>query len=297
LKFVGRESNVLAYKPGKRAGFVYGAAIGLTAILIHSFVDFNMHVPANAILAVMLMALLSGHLRFACEGYWVNPRLWGRIVLATIGLGSLVYLGEQGWRHAREYVWLDRAELERLYLHARTVESKKIAENGPVAWGLARDTADATKRYVLALRQAAVMEPMNFETTYELADTLRRLSWEGLEGYQELAEQAMEWFQRGTRLNPYDPYNPTGIGMCLDWLGRHAAAAPFYEKALKLDPNDYYVRAYQGWHFVQTGDYLSAKQWFERARKLQMAWHKPIASQYLSLIEPKLKKPPASNPK
>ena len=85
--------------------------------------------------------------------------------------------------------------------------------------------------------------------------------------------------------------------MCLDWLGRHAAAAPFYEKALKLDPNDYYVRAYQGWHFVQTGDYLSAKQWFERARKLQMAWHKPIASQYLSLIEPKLKKPPASNPK
>src|SRR3989442_13495810 len=108
-KFVCRESNVLAYKPGKRAGFVYGAAIGLTAILIHSFVDFNMHVPANAILAVMLMALLSGHLRFASEGYWVNPRLWGRIALATIGLGSLVYLGKQGWRHAREYVWLDRA--------------------------------------------------------------------------------------------------------------------------------------------------------------------------------------------
>src|SRR6266699_2600265 len=99
-----------------------------------------MHVPANAILAVALMALLSGNLRFASERYWVNLRPWGRIALATIGMGSLVYLGKQGWRHAREYVWLDRAEHERLYLQARTVESKKIPENGPVAWGLARDT-------------------------------------------------------------------------------------------------------------------------------------------------------------
>jgi len=138
---------------------------------------------------------------------------------------------------------------------------------------------------------------MNFETTYELADTLRRLSWQGLGGYQQLAEEAMSWFQRGALLDPYDPNNPLGIGMCLDWLGRHGEAAPFYEKALKLDPNDYYVRVYVGWHYVQTGDYVTAKHWFENSVKLQMAWYKPIASQYLSLIEPKLKSLPASNPK
>jgi O-antigen ligase len=297
LKFVRREQGDLGTKPSNRTAFVLGASLGLVAILIHSFTDFNMHVPANAIVAVTLMALLSGHLRFASEKYWVNLRLWGRVVLAIIGLANLAYLGEQGRRQAREYVWLDRAEHERFYLHARTVESKKKTENGPAAWGSASDTADATKRYVLALRQAAVVEPMNVETICELGDTLRRLSWQGLKGYQELAEEAIEWFQRGTRLNPYDPNNPMGIGLCLDWLGRHDEAAPFYEKALKLDPNDYYVRAYQGWHFVQTGDYPTAKQWFERALKLQMAWHKPIASQYLSLIEPKLKAPPASNPK
>jgi O-antigen ligase len=66
-KFVCRESNILATKPGNRAAFVYGASIGLSAILIHSFVDFNMHVPANAILAITLMALLTGYLRFCKE--------------------------------------------------------------------------------------------------------------------------------------------------------------------------------------------------------------------------------------
>jgi hypothetical protein len=297
LKYVSRETSDLTTKPSNRRAFVFGASLGLVAILIHSLTDFNMHVPANAILAIALMALLSGNLRFASEGYWVKPRLWVRISLSTIGLGSLLYLGGQGWRHAREYVWLDRAEHERYYLHARTIDSRKNPESVPAASGLESDVTGATTRYLLALRNASAVEPMNFETTYEIGDSLRDLSLQGLKGYEQLAEEAIKWFQRGTNLNPYDPNCQLGIGMCLDWLGRHDAAAPYFEAARKLDPNDFYVRAYQGWHFVQTGDYSMARQWFERSLKLQMAWHKPIASQYLSILDAKLKEPPASNPK
>jgi O-antigen ligase len=296
LKYVRRERSELTTKPSNRRAFVFGASIGLVAILIHSLTDFNMHVPANAILAVALMALLSGNLRFVSERYWVNLSLWGRIGLATFGSGTLLYLGAQAWRQAREYVWLDRAEQERFFLHARTVESKKKPETGPAASGLAGDTTDATRRYLAALRHAAVLEPTNFETTYELGDSLRRLSWQGLKGYEQLAEEAINCFQRGARLNRYDPNCQLGIGLCLDWLGRHDEAAPYFEAALKLDPNDYYVRAYQGWHFFQTRNYAAAKQWFERARKLQMAWHQPIASQYLSLLDAKLKEAPATGP-
>jgi len=79
------------------------------------------------------------------------------------------------------------------------------------------------------------------------------------------------------------------IGMCLDWLGRHNEAAPYFEKALNLDPNDYYTMAHQGWHFFQTGDYGRAKEWFERSVKLEMYWHKRIASRYLPIVERKLK--------
>jgi len=34
----------------------FGKDLGLVAILVHSLTDFNMHVPANAILAIALMA-------------------------------------------------------------------------------------------------------------------------------------------------------------------------------------------------------------------------------------------------
>ena len=64
--------------------FVLGASAGLAAILVHSAVDFNMHIPANAILAISLMALLSSCLRFASDRYWVTVRLWSKALASTV---------------------------------------------------------------------------------------------------------------------------------------------------------------------------------------------------------------------
>src|SRR5205085_9120572 len=77
-------SGDLGGKSGSnKFAFVFGASVGLFAILVHSVVDFNMHIPANAILAVTLMALVSSHLRFATESYWFRARL-GFKVAATV---------------------------------------------------------------------------------------------------------------------------------------------------------------------------------------------------------------------
>lgn len=40
-------------------GITLGAVSGITAILVHSIVDFNLHIPANAILFTMLVALVA----------------------------------------------------------------------------------------------------------------------------------------------------------------------------------------------------------------------------------------------
>ncbi|MGH9593432.1 MAG: O-antigen ligase family protein, partial [Bryobacteraceae bacterium] len=76
-----RISGDLGGKNSSRTGFVLGAGVGLFALLVHSFVDFNMHIPANAILAITLMALLTAHIRFGTEGHWVNPGRIGKILL------------------------------------------------------------------------------------------------------------------------------------------------------------------------------------------------------------------------
>ena len=74
-------------------------------------------------------------------------------------------------------------------------------------------------------------------------------------------------------------------GMCLDWIGQHEQAASYYAESVKRDPNNYYVLAHQGWHFVQVQDFATAKLWFERSYKL---WWNPIAKSYLEIVERKL---------
>jgi len=81
--------------------------------------------------------------------------------------------------------------------------------------------------------------------------------------------------------------------MCLDWLGRHTEAGPYYERAFECDPNNYYVLAHLGWHFVQTEDYATAKLWFERSYRIKW-WDNPIADSYLTIINRKFKDAPAS---
>ena len=75
--------------------------------------------------------------------------------------------------------------------------------------------------------------------------------------------------------------------MCLDWLGRHAEAEKFFQAAEARDPNGNYLVANVGWHYVETGDYAAARQWFKRAIKLGNHQN-VIAQNYLTICEDRL---------
>jgi O-antigen ligase len=233
-----------------RYAFCLGAAAGLFALAVHSAGDFNLHIPANAILGVTLLALLSSNLRFATERYWLNLRLPVKTLLTLALAGGVVYLAGQEWRRGHEAVWLARA--------ARLPEYFSPAE------------------------------PMNFETAYQLGEMYRAESFNGGQNYEAQAGLAMDWFARGMKLNPHDGYNYLRNGMCLDWLGRHDEAEKNFNEAEALDPNGYYTVANVGWHYVQTGDYAAARSWFERSLRLDYP-HNEIARTYLDLVEQKLR--------
>ena len=57
---------------GNKFAFVLGSAAGLVALLVHSVVDFNMQIPANAIASASW--LLTSRHRFATERCWVTAR-------------------------------------------------------------------------------------------------------------------------------------------------------------------------------------------------------------------------------
>ena len=256
---VGRAEKTFRHSYSNRFAFFLGAATGLFALALHSAVDFNLHIPANALLGVTLLALLSSNLRFATEKYWFNLRLPVKII-ATLALAAgLAYLSWQEFRRAGETRWLARAE----------------------------QLPDFSPARAAALAKAFAAEPQNFLTAYAIGECYRTQSFDGGENSEALAQAALPWFERGWKLDPYYGYDYLRYGMCLDWLERHAEAAPFFNRADACDPNNYFTAANIGWHYVQAGDCAAARPWLQRSLRLQ--WQdNPIARSYLELAEQKL---------
>ena len=243
-------------KDSSRAAFVLGASLGMLSILIHSVVECNMQIPAIAVTAVTLMALLSAHWRFGTERFWVNPGNVGRTLLTLTVAGAVWFLGREGVQAGREFYWVERG-------------LKAASREGLVA----------------GLKRAWEIEPGNYMTDYELGETYRLEAWRGEAGTDDLARQAMGWFERGMALNPYDFETRLGCGMCLDWLDRPKEATKYFVQALELYPNCASVQWRFAWHCSILRNYPLAKLWLERS----LYWAPSReAKEYLKMVNEKM---------
>ena len=254
-----RGGSDLGKKPSNRAAIVLGAASGLVALLVHSFFDFNMHIPANAFLAVTLLAVIAAHLRFATERHWVTAR-WPFALAGTVALaGSLYYLVPQAVTRTRETALLHHAE--------------KLPDGAP--------------KKIALLEAAFAVEPKDFETAFAIGEQLRALSWMGRENFKTQAEEALVWFRRAFELNKWDANTHLRCGMGLDWLGRTEEAGPYFRRALELDPNHWLTRTLMGWHEYQLEHFEESRRWMEKA--LQVKTINPMAYTYLTLAAQKIR--------
>ncbi|HWD91000.1 MAG TPA: O-antigen ligase family protein [Verrucomicrobiae bacterium] len=253
-RFVRGSANTLGDHRSNKLTLVLGASVGLIAILVHSFVDFNMHIPANAILAVTLMALLTAYVRFATDGYWFTARMPAKTLLTIALLAGLTYLGWQAARSARESLWLMRAQ----------------------------KAAPASPEKIAALEKAFSIEPRNGITARAIGEAYRLQSWQNTGDYAAQALEAMKWFKRAIELNRYDDSSVLRYGMCLDQIGKHDEALKYFDQANRMDPNSYFNNAYMGWHYVQVGDDAAAVVWLQRSQQLEWTGN-PVADSYLKI--------------
>ncbi len=251
----GTPSDLGATKNRNKFAFVLGASIGLLAIFLHSAVDFNMYIPANAILAITFMALLSSYLRFATEQYWVGLSLLPKVLASVVLVAGIGFVGEQSIRQGREYACLARAA------SAQTFSPEMIERFG----------------------KAFEVEPTNPDTAAVIGESYWVQSHAGPENYRELAAKAMDWFNRSLKLNPWRSHTYLQYGQCLDWLGRSDEAQTYFDRAVQLDPNNYYTLNGVGTHYVEMQDYAAARPWFERSQRLEWA-NNPVAPSYLEII-------------
>lgn len=246
-KFVRGARDDFARKKSNKQAFMTGAAIGLAAILIHSMVDFTMQLPANAILAVTLMALLTSQWRFATERFWCSAGIITKCLATLMILGGAAELGFAEWHGAREWY----------FLH------------------LADKTPPITFARIAALEKAFAADPGDFQTAYAIGECYKVKSFlSESDDPAGLARKAFTWYERSAALDPYDAYSWLRCGMCQDWIwsdspGEKPDTSRYYQRANELDPNGYFTTANTGWHYMQTGDYAAARTWFERSGRLE----------------------------
>lgn len=255
---VRRGDSEFSSNLSNKFAFVLGGSMGLVALVVHSAVDFNLQIPANALLAISLMAMLSGHWRFATERFWFSMKLTGRWVATLVFGAALAYLGWQEVRLGTETFWLRRAAV----------------------------AATGSLEQAAVLEQAYATEPQNYDTAYRIGEAYRVDSFEGRDKFQEHAATALTWYQRGVTNNPLNGYNYMRWGMTLDFLGRHGEAEPFFMRADELDPNGYYTAAHVGKHYFDAGQYAAARPWLERS--LQLFRTNEIAATHLRLANERL---------
>jgi hypothetical protein len=255
---VRREENSFGRSQSNRFAFFLGASGGLTALAVHSGMDFNLHIPANALVAVTLLALLVSNVRYATEGYWVRINLPLKLGLSAVLVMIAGYLVVQEVRLGRQAYWVAQAEKQGNFSPQRAA----------------------------ALEEAFAAEPQNFAAAYDIGECYRTESLDGGDNFGALATRANDWYAKAIKLNPYDGYNYLRTGMNLDWLGQHDPAAPWYSKAELLDPNGYYMVNNIGWHYVQVGDFSAARQYFLRSLKLYNV--NPMAGNYLGICQDRL---------
>lgn len=220
-----------------------GALCGVAALLVHSVVDFNFHLPANALLGALLFGILatpSADLKPLGEkprrgaGWlpWVVPVAAVAMLALAVPLLPGEYYGELARRALR-----DRRYEESRALAERAVGYEKKNPNLYFHLGEAR----------------------HFMTEGE-KDAVARAA---------LHEQAAEAYEEGLKLFPKDTRLLLKLGMTLDLAGRFAEADAIYQRAIEGDPNFGNVYAYYGLHFKLQRRFPEAEFYLRKARDLR----------------------------
>lgn len=269
-KYVMREARDFGKnRHSNRAAFVLGSSISLVAISVHSLFDFNLYIPANGILAVVLAGILVSHLRFSTERHWWKSWWPNRVIagLVVIVLAGLLIAPIPG--RYREMSWLHQA---------------KAAE-------------PFSSEHMEALAEAVRVEPGNFESSFRIGDILMQLGSRFIpgSGYEQQLEVAIQWFEKSIQAWPDYPYPYAMIGKCLDLLEREDEATPYFEKAFALDPKNIFIVNQMGYHELERGDFEAAHDYF------QMSWDLRYygnfdAQKPLIILKKRLGKPPLTDP-
>ncbi len=216
-----------------------GALAAIAALVAHSVVDFNAHIPGNALLLAALFGILANPPTFRSRD--IEPSLLTvlplRLVLPILALALCLDAGPH-------------------------LPGEWYSEKARVAL---RD-----RRYLLALREAQrglELEKTNPELHYYLGEARRLLgnSWKNETARNNMNEAALNAFHDSIRLFALDETVWVKMAQALDMMGRHDEAFDTLEKARSLDPHLEAFNTYYAAHYQIQGDNKKALEYYQKS--------------------------------
>lgn len=222
--------------------FAAGSIAGVTAILFHSWFDFNLHIFGNSVFLACIMGLTSGIPRNSNKA--METRLWVRWLRFASIVGALVVL---------------------THLYLPTLRAYRTAKAGDAAkFDLAYD--EALSLYT----RSAEIDPRYPKPYIQAGDIYRdQLAWRLGPGKarerRELAEKAVASYERALSLNPYRSDVWLSRGRVFEQIGRLDDALQSYSKAIEVAPVSAYAHFVIGQYYRERGESQKAIEYFEKA--------------------------------
>jgi len=199
-----------------------GAVTSVSAYLVHSIFDFNLHIPANVLLMAFVFGILanagSNRHQTVHNAGW--PVLGWRLVSAAIAIVIAIQC-------------------------VRLLPGEYFAERARVA--LRGEHAGTAIRFV----ESALRTEQRNPNLYDYLGRAQLLRGEARKKPEESSwyyRRALEAFHKGWKLAPRDEDFPLQLGSTYDKLSRFKEAEWVYYEALQLDPNSIWARRYYDRH-------------------------------------------------
>ncbi len=229
------------YQPARSddLALVIGALSAVAAYLAHSVVDFNLHIPGNALTFAVVFAILASPRADAAPSTTRSETIW-RLALPALG------------------IWMTIAI-------ARTFPGEYWCEKARVALRNHRLTA------AIELAQHALrLDQRNPELWFHLGEAQRALGLAAPLPPERRSRftDAVAAYDRSLAIFPLDEHVLVRRSQALDELSRFAEAKAGYRKAIEHDPNLGVLHAYYAQHLFRVGRHEEAHAEFAEARRL-----------------------------
>jgi len=229
------------YEPARSddLALVIGALSAVAAYLAHSVVDFNLHIPGNALTFAFIFGILASP---RSDEKPAPTRLEPLFRLAVPALGVWMLL-----------VGFTKYPAERWYEKARVaLRDRRLTES------------------VAYAEKAVAHGTRNPEFWFHLGEARRAL---GLSAMTTADRQpqflaAVAAYERSLAIFPYDEHVLVRLAQTQDELGRFAEASKTYRIAIDHDPNLAVLHAYYAQHLFRVGRTDEAHESFARATQL-----------------------------